>query len=109
MRTAGLVGMVLGAAIVVVLPFAVMRAATAEEARDLAGWWISIDRLFPQMYEAGFVVPMEELLVVDGAGRAESRLMMFPTPTPPHVATKRCSAAMRRSARAPASSWRATS
>jgi hypothetical protein len=54
-----------------------MRSAMAAEARDLAGWWIAIDRLFPQIYETETIVPMEELLIVDHAGQAENRLMMF--------------------------------
>lgn len=60
-----------------VLLFLAVRPATAVEARDLAGWWIAIDRLFPQIYETESIVPMEELLIVDSAGQAENRLMRF--------------------------------
>jgi hypothetical protein len=56
--------------------------ATAVEALDLAGWWIAIDRLFPQLYEAGLILPMEELLIVGSDGRVENRLMMFGAPLP---------------------------
>ena len=49
----------------------------AVEARDLIGWWIAIDRLFPQFYETEGIVPMEELLIVGSDGRVENRFMMF--------------------------------
>jgi hypothetical protein len=55
-----------------------MRPAVALEVRDLDGWWIAIDRLFPNLYVTGGVAPMEELVVIDGQGRVEDRPMMFP-------------------------------
>ena len=63
-----------------VLLLVAIRPAIADEMRDLVGWWIAIDRLFPQLYETGGIVPMEELLVVGSDGRAENRLMMFVGP-----------------------------
>src|SRR5215510_1460383 len=51
--------------------------AEAAQTRDLAGWWISIDQLFPMLYESGGVVAMEELLVIADDGRAENRFMTF--------------------------------
>jgi hypothetical protein len=54
--------------------------AQALEPRDLAGWWIAVDPLFPRLVESGEVVSMEELLVVDAEGSAESRLMRFAEP-----------------------------
>ena len=54
-----------------------IRPAIAVEARDLAGWWIAIDRLFPEAYETQGIVPMEELLIVGSDGRVENRFMMF--------------------------------
>jgi hypothetical protein len=38
------------AAVLLLLP---IRPAMAVDARDLAGWWIAIDRLFPSLYETG--------------------------------------------------------
>jgi len=54
-----------------------MRPAVALEERDLVGWWIAIDRTFPDLYVTGRVPPMEELVVIDDQGRVEDRLMMF--------------------------------
>src|SRR5262245_56325000 len=34
-------------------------------------------RLFPNLYVTGRVAPMEELVVIDGQGHVEDRLMMF--------------------------------
>ncbi len=45
---------------------------------QLAGWWISIDETgFKPLWERGVIVPMEELLIVDGEGRFENRMMGF--------------------------------
>ncbi len=72
-RAAGLAPTLLTAALLLVA----IRPAVALEVRDLVGWWIAIDRLFPNLYVTGGVAPMEELVVIDGQGRVEDRLMMF--------------------------------
>ena len=64
-------------ALLLLLP---VRPATAIEARDLVGWWIAIDRLFPGASETQGIVPMEELLIVGSDGRVENRFMMFSGP-----------------------------
>jgi hypothetical protein len=51
--------------------------AAAFEARDLVGWWVSVDDTFPVLIRAEAIVPMEELLVVSENGMAESRVMRF--------------------------------
>jgi hypothetical protein len=54
------------------------RPAVAADARDLAGWWIAVDRVFPRLYEeVGLILPMDELLVIDTQARVENRFMMF--------------------------------
>ena len=53
------------------------RAAAAFEARDLVGWWTSVDDTFPALIRAETIVPMEELLVIGDDGVAESRVMKF--------------------------------
>lgn len=53
------------------------RTAAAFEARDLVGWWISIDDTFPALIRGDTVVSMEELLVIGEDGVAESRIMKF--------------------------------
>ena len=56
-------------------------AATASSsARDLAGWWLAIDPLFPTMWDKAGIRAMEELLIVDAKGRAEDRVMQFFAP-----------------------------
>jgi hypothetical protein len=72
-RAAGLAPTLLTAALLLLA----MRPAVALEVRDLVGWWIAIDRLFPDLYVTGGVPPMEELVVIDDQGRVEDRLMMF--------------------------------
>src|SRR5215475_6445505 len=72
-RAAGLAPTLLTAALLLLA----IRPAVALEVRDLVGWWIAIDRLFPNLYVTGSVAPMEELVVIDGQGRVEDRLMMF--------------------------------
>lgn len=72
-RAAGLAPTLLTAALLLLA----IRPAAALEVRDLVGWWIAIDRLFPNLYVTGGVAPMEELVVIDGQGRVEDRLMMF--------------------------------
>ena len=72
-RAAGLAPTLLTAALLLLA----IRPVVALETRDLVGWWIAIDRLFPNLYVTGRVAPMEELLVIDGQGRVEDRLMMF--------------------------------
>jgi hypothetical protein len=60
--------------------FAIIAAALparAAETRDLAGWWIAIDKTFPTLWERGDIVAMEELLIVAPDGRAENRGMGF--------------------------------
>src|SRR5262245_44892730 len=66
------------AVLLLILP---IRQAIAVEARDLVGWWIAIDSLFPQLHEAG-TWPMDELLIVGSDGRVENRLIMFGAPLP---------------------------
>lgn len=53
------------------------RTAAAFEARDLVGWWISVDDTFPALIRGDTVVSMEELLVIGEDGAAESRIMKF--------------------------------
>jgi hypothetical protein len=72
-RAAGLAPTLLTAALLLLA----IRPAAALEVRDLVGWWIAIDRLFPNLYVTGRVAPMEELVVIDDQGRVEDRLMMF--------------------------------
>ena len=72
-RTASFAPKVL-ASLLLLLP---VQPVIAVEARDLIGWWIAIDRLFPQFYETEGIVPMEELLIVGSDGRVENRFMMF--------------------------------
>ena len=43
-------------------------AARALETRDLAGWWIAIDEIFPTLWRRGDIVAMEELLVISRTG-----------------------------------------
>jgi hypothetical protein len=61
----------------VAVAFSPMQRTEAAQARDLTGWWISIDQLFPMLYESGGTVAMEELLVIAGDGRAENRFLTF--------------------------------
>ncbi|WP_439574701.1 hypothetical protein [Phreatobacter sp.] len=50
-------------------------------ADHLAGWWLSVDTVaFPPLWDAGMILAMEELLIIDGQGRFQSRMMMFTTP-----------------------------
>jgi hypothetical protein len=67
------------AAFVVLLALA-GRPAAAVEARDLVGWWMSIDATYFPMQIAGFTVPSEEVLIVKEDGRIENRFMMFYDP-----------------------------
>jgi len=57
-------------------------AARALETRDLAGWWIAIDEIFPTLWRRGDIVAMEELLVISPDGRAANRLMTLNPPNP---------------------------
>ncbi len=50
--------------------------AAAQDVRALAGWWLSIDDVFPKLWHAG-VIPMEELLIINADGRFEDRTMNF--------------------------------
>lgn len=49
----------------------------ALETRDLAGWWIAVDGVFPALWERGTIVTMEELLIVSADGRVENRGLGF--------------------------------
>src|SRR5262245_9170172 len=63
--------------------------AVAVEARDLVGWWMSIDATYAPMQLAGFTVPSEEVLIVKEDGRAENRFMMFYDPEEDDCRTNR--------------------
>ena len=52
------------------------------QTRDLAGWWIAVDEMFPTLWRRGTIVVMEELLIVTPDGRAENRSMTFEAPSP---------------------------
>lgn len=73
-------------------------AASAEDPTpaDLAGWWLAIDEVQPEFWQAHPVVPAEELLVIDASGRADTRMMVF-TPVHPGPCDQRgaCSDAPR--------------
>jgi hypothetical protein len=52
--------------------------AQSPGASQLTGWWISIDETgHKPLWESGGIVPMEELLIIDGEGRFENRMMGF--------------------------------
>src|SRR5262245_5618407 len=77
-----------GLAALAFLAFAT-RGAAAIEARDLVGWWMSIDATYAPMLLAGFTVPSEEVLIVKEDGRVENRLMMFYDPEEDDCRTNR--------------------
>ncbi|MBR0848538.1 hypothetical protein JQ543_12370 [Bradyrhizobium diazoefficiens] len=56
--------------------------ARALETRDLTGWWIAIDEVYPTLWRHGDIVAMEELLIVTPDGRATNRTMRFIGPNP---------------------------
>jgi hypothetical protein len=47
----------------------------------LAGWWLAIDQVAPDLW-ARPAHPTEELLVIDPSGRADTRVMRFVLPDP---------------------------
>ena len=57
--------------------------ALAEELslQRLAGWWLAIDEVAPDLW-ARPAHPTEELLVIDSSGRADTRVMRFVLPDP---------------------------
>lgn len=67
----------MAAGFVWLLLLAAASPASALSARDLAGWWIAVDGVFPALWERGALHPMEELLIVNPDGRVENRVMNF--------------------------------
>ena len=70
------------------LPIAALAAALIAPARaetitpsQLAGWWLSIDSTLPDLWAGGQAFPVEELLVVDANGKAETRYLSFVPPS----------------------------
>jgi hypothetical protein len=62
-------------AAIVILALTMTSPAPASSARDLAGWWLAIDDVFPSSWANS--EPQEELLVVTPAGTIENRAMWF--------------------------------
>jgi hypothetical protein len=56
------------------------RAETITPAQ-LAGWWLSIDSTLPDLWAGGHAFPVEELLVLDANGKAETRYLSFVPPS----------------------------
>jgi hypothetical protein len=54
----------------------ITEAAEAIVPSALAGWWLAIDQVEPQLWAAN-LWPVEELLVIDASGTAETRFMTF--------------------------------
>jgi hypothetical protein len=69
-----------GPLVAIVVASVAVPSARALDTRDLAGWWIAIDRAFPTLWERGDIVAMEELLIISPDGRAENRGMGFFAP-----------------------------
>ncbi len=66
--------------------------ARAAGVRDLAGWWLAIDKTFPDLWQRGTFAPTEELLIINRDGRVEDRLINFWSGTPENCAkTRVCS------------------
>jgi len=60
--------------------------------RDLAGWWIAIDDVFPNAWQRRAIGAMEEVVIIGGDGRVEDRVMNFRAGSPQVCAkTKVCS------------------
>jgi hypothetical protein len=81
------------AAVAIAVP--VVLATPAAEAlipRDLAGWWIAIDDVFPNAWHRRAIGAMEEVLIIGRDGRVEDRVMNFRAGSPQVCAkTKVCS------------------